>query len=246
MASTTCTVSLTCPITTQYPDPIPHSQSTSDSTQSPIRSPSPDSPSSGPSCASNTPSSPRPSPWILGLTTPSDSGTLPLRVRFPIRRLINPDRGRYTRPSSPQAAIHEACTSIELKGQQTKDELLDGYLNGPRTLSVERLSYLVVSEEGPSFNVLFCATHYIGDGMALHQTANAFFTLLALSEHDLALKLDEEWNTAMGCTQPIPASTESRILVPTSKFQAAAVKVDYKTDQSRLIVRPYPLPMGLS
>lgn len=69
-------------------------------------------------------------------------------------------------------------------------ELLDSYLNGSRTLSDERLSYLVFSTPESSFlpaNLdqeqeydmhLFC-THFLGDGMALHTTANELFTLLA-------------------------------------------------------------------
>jgi hypothetical protein len=70
-------------------------------------------------------------------------------------------------------------------------ELIDSYLNGPRTLSNERLSYLIVSEPGVAthaglltppptpmldmtgppvlngdrqYEVLICAAHFIGDG----------------------------------------------------------------------------------
>jgi hypothetical protein len=76
-------------------------------------------------------------------------------------------------------------------------------LNGPRTLSSERLSYLVVSNSelqaspGADQNADFmiCATHFLGDGMALHQFANDFFTLLgsALDQVGLASVLAAEW-----------------------------------------------------
>jgi len=77
-------------------------------------------------------------------------------------------------------------------------------LNGPRTLSNERLSYLIVSNSEPQVvslgadqnaDFLICATHFLGDGMALHQFANDFFTLLgsALDQAGLASVLAAEW-----------------------------------------------------
>ena len=109
-------------------------------------------------------------------------------------------------------------------------ELIDAYLNGPRTLSNTRLSYLVVSQsdansedalltppptpspsgEGqptlelndatgvPSsqFDLLICAMHFIGDGMALHTFANDLFGLLGSSKTDAELEemLRAEWS----------------------------------------------------
>ena len=108
-------------------------------------------------------------------------------------------------------------------------ELIDAYLNGPRTLSNSRLSYLVVShaerdpantlltppptpvpsaEHEPSlasnhehglppshFDILICAMHFIGDGMALHTFANDFFGLLGGVKSDAELEemLRAEW-----------------------------------------------------
>ena len=85
-------------------------------------------------------------------------------------------------------------------------ELIDSYLNGPRTLSNDRLSYLIVSsrmsstnsmENAGDYDFLICATHFLGDGMALHQFANDFFGLLGSSSttSDLAMLLSEEWHT---------------------------------------------------
>ena len=106
--------------------------------------------------------------------------------------------------------------------------LIDSYLNGPRTLSNERLSYLIVSHTPtldaqlptpPStpristevsaelsahltsndrvFNheLLICASHFIGDGMALHQFANDFFGLLGggFSQEELDQFVADEW-----------------------------------------------------
>lgn len=97
-------------------------------------------------------------------------------------------------------------------------ELLENYLNGPRTLSNDRLSYLMVSQPNKSmlpsppltpdpqagaapggennvrFDLMICAVHFLGDGMALHQFANDLFTLLgsANSQVELEQLLSEE------------------------------------------------------
>jgi len=116
--------------------------------------------------------------------------------------------------------------------------LIDSYLNGPRTLSNERLSYLVVSHT-PTLDaqlptppltptprittevsaeqsahltcndrvfdheLLICAAHFIGDGMALHQFANDFFGLLGgSSQEDLDQLVVDEWKRRWGQTLP--------------------------------------------
>ena len=88
-------------------------------------------------------------------------------------------------------------------------DLIDAYLNGDRTLSNDRLSYLILSSDSANTNVpdhshesvknydlLLCATHFLGDGMALHQSANDFFTILgsSLDEKALLEKLTIEWS----------------------------------------------------
>jgi hypothetical protein len=91
-------------------------------------------------------------------------------------------------------------------------ELLDEYLNGPRTLSQDRLSYLIISRESKptttdssadipaNYDILICATHFLGDGMALHQFANDFFGLLGSSStnHELVSTLSSEWQLRCG------------------------------------------------
>ena len=89
-------------------------------------------------------------------------------------------------------------------------ELIDAYLNGDRTLSNDRLSYLIISSDGANTNtptnhslesvknydLMICATHFLGDGMALHQFANDFFVILGSSMDETALleKLTNEWS----------------------------------------------------
>jgi hypothetical protein len=85
--------------------------------------------------------------------------------------------------------------------------LIDSYLNGQRTLSNDRLSFLIVSslqpfplpngtetENSQEFDLLICAAHFIGDGMALHTFANQFFGLLGstLRDHELRNLLQQE------------------------------------------------------
>ncbi|KAG6334541.1 hypothetical protein ID866_4557 [Astraeus odoratus] len=144
-----------------------------------------------------------------------------LRIRHPLlassvtMHSYDDVRFIYAPPSSPQDALANADRNLEYKSV-TKDELIDAYLNGERTLSDERLSYLVVStgtaplptppltprqaEATPvlstSHDLLICATHFLGDGMALHQFANDFFSLLASEKslQELETQLGEEWN----------------------------------------------------
>lgn len=229
---------------------------------------------------------------------------------------------RYTPPTTPREAVHNASANFETRIGLEKNHLINAYLNGPRTLSNNRLSYLILSTpardndnedkdkdvdasepsspatpalstsssilslETPSpsdsfssrgedddvmreYDVMLCATHFLGDGMALHATMNDLFTLLAspspsnegrvLSDDDLYDLLDEEWSKrwdqdqtwvevdggfglGMKCLvaekTPIPPAIESMLPLPKTKFQALAQKVDFKTSQNRLIVRP--------
>ena len=69
-------------------------------------------------------------------------------------------------------------------------------MNGPRTLSNDYLSYLVIST--PSFetdhtgdieyDLLMCAPHFIGDGNALHQSTHELLCVLTSTQTDEELK----------------------------------------------------------
>jgi len=141
-------------------------------------------------------------------------------------------------PASPEDALAEAERELDYQ-HKSKDgtyddrnldvlllnsppDLLDSYLNGPRTLSNQRLSYLIVSETpkvdghlptDPSarlpdhdlnhvfeYELFICAAHFIGDGMALHQFANDFFGLLggASSQEELDQLVSNEWKQHLG------------------------------------------------
>jgi len=156
----------------------------------------------------------------------------------------------YTSPISPDDALNDAEINLEYKSC-TKDELIDEYLNGARTLSNDRLSYLILSQpvaepgtdestESQQYEILICATHFLGDGMALHQFANDFFTLLGSSKSQCELKavLQDEWSSRWAKidndTSPLPYSMEDQLL-PEGKFRRAVSRVDFEKSQSRLI-----------
>lgn len=104
---------------------------------------------------------------------------------------------------------------------------------------------------------LFC-THFIGDGMALHSTANEFFTLLSgvptsegvesknveaiLSargeEPSQALAGDEA--TLVARARTLAPAMESKLALPSGwkTFGWAAANVEFGNEQAKLIVRP--------
>ncbi|KDR85482.1 hypothetical protein GALMADRAFT_218579 [Galerina marginata CBS 339.88] len=153
----------------------------------------------------------------------------------------------YNAPQSPSDTVTVADQSLEYR-LQSKDDLIDEYLNGPRTLSNERLSYLIVScddqsdEIEKSYDFLICATHFLGDGMALHQFANDLFSLLG-SPLDLAglrEKLSAEWSER--CFKgperapTLPSSMEDRLpAVGARGLGRLGTRVDFNNTQQKLI-----------
>lgn len=94
-----------------------------------------------------------------------------------------------------KSARLEAAETLSFRFNTTKEQVLDGYLNGQRTLDDDKLAALIISSPEPELNMdalsleaegdrmqkydfFMLATHFLGDGMALHTTANEFFTLL--------------------------------------------------------------------
>ncbi|KAH9486485.1 hypothetical protein JR316_0000550 [Psilocybe cubensis] len=152
----------------------------------------------------------------------------------------------YDFPQSTNQALVDANQALEYR-TQSKDDLIDAYLNGPRTLSDSRLSYLIVSSDDPteeikkSYDFLICATHFLGDGMALHQFANDFFLLLgsSLDLVDLNKKLFSEWSERYskghGKGHTLPSSMEDRLTLPSKGFARAASRVDFEKNQQKLI-----------
>ncbi len=126
-----------------------------------------------------------------------------------VTSVLNASRTYFTRPSKTWNSVHRQKTVghfdlLTAPGTNRYEyiELIDSYLNGERTLSNNRLSYLVLSSRPASgsaeqtFDLLICATHYVGDGMALHTFANQFLGLLGgpLTENELMSRLDQEYN----------------------------------------------------
>jgi len=168
-------------------------------------------------------------------------------------RVQNPNKGScvysYLKPTAPPL--------------NQNPELIHSYLNGPRTLSNQRISYLILSTSDsmptppispmPSsstlddgqpeneFNLLICAAHFLGDGMALHQFAHEFFTLLGSQDsvRDLEEALNKEWIERWGpqtvTSDIIPCSIEESMPQFAGRFRRAAAAVDFKSSQDKLI-----------
>ncbi|GAV98829.1 hypothetical protein LENED_000238 [Lentinula edodes] len=145
--------------------------------------------------------------------------------------------------ASPESVLHSANENIFYR-QGTKEELIDSYLNGPRTLSAQRLSYGPVQstqvEDWFDYDLLLCTTHFIGDGMALHQCANDFFTLLSSkrSTEELHDIVKEQWRIRYGSQfseLSLPRSLEERLPQSSGRFQRAVSIVDFDLSQGRLL-----------
>ncbi|EJD40848.1 hypothetical protein AURDEDRAFT_69593 [Auricularia subglabra TFB-10046 SS5] len=177
-----------------------------------------------------------------------------LRTRHPLLgaridpRSYDDVRFMYSPPKSPDAAIQSAQDNMEFR-IQSKDDLVNTYLNGPRTLSNDRLSYVVVATpqdtpgfpfavDGPGqeFHFLLAAPHCLGDGMALYRMSDEFFEMLASEKTDEDLKdvLHSEWERATA-TSPIPEPLEARMPEPAGKLARVFEKFDYVRSQDRLI-----------
>ncbi|KAF8528124.1 hypothetical protein BU17DRAFT_39215 [Hysterangium stoloniferum] len=178
----------------------------------------------------------------------------------------------YTSPESPLTALEDAQANFELQ-QSSKDVIIDSYLNGARILSNDRLSYLILSshhsrslltppgtpaieedgfftirEDIKDFDLLICAAHFLGDGMALHATANDLFSLLAgswkdsgkpASDMDLREMLESEWQHRWGeqlsVSDIFPPALEARLPAPLSSFQRIGHQIEFQCSQTRLV-----------
>jgi hypothetical protein len=137
----------------------------------------------------------------------------------------------------------------------TVEDLIDNYINGPRRLSARRLCYLSIIKRREemtligSYDILIFLPHFLGDGVAIHQISNLFFALLGGTanpgealRNDVQLMdlLETEWASrwaavgVQGDVIPIPA--EARLPSPSTKFQQAVAKVDFKESQTRFVV----------
>ncbi|OCH94684.1 hypothetical protein OBBRIDRAFT_810282 [Obba rivulosa] len=206
-----------------------------------------------------------------------------LRLRHPLLSAhvemhdYNDVRFIYTAPSSSRDLLVGAEQNLEYR-TQSKDELIDSYLNGPRTLSNTRLSYLVVSEPAGSntaiptpprtpspsrpsteaeaeainssesttepdhhYELLICAMHFLGDGMALHQFANDFFGMLGSDKNDadfeamLETEWRERWQDIGADAAVLPKSLEEHMPLSAGRFRRAAAQIDFQLSQEKLV-----------
>ncbi|GAA5894333.1 hypothetical protein JCM5296_005141 [Sporobolomyces johnsonii] len=149
----------------------------------------------------------------------------------------------YDAPKDNSEAREKASSLLELKTSQNGKEYLDAYLNGPRTLSDERLAYLVLSTPEPTFSsasdemqeydFFLLSTHFLGDGMALHTTANEFFSLLAEKEESQSASND----TLAVELEKLPPAMETKVVTPEKwgKMAWAGAQVEFEKDQGKLI-----------
>ncbi|KAF9015657.1 hypothetical protein BDQ17DRAFT_1341427 [Cyathus striatus] len=153
----------------------------------------------------------------------------------------------HTIPDTADTVLSDADATLEYRSQ-SKDDLIYSYLNGPRTLSNQRLSYLVVAQQNASYpskltdsHFLICATHFLGDGMALHQFANDMFTLLGSTstETDLLNLLYEGWSDRYLKSEhkfQLPSAMEDRFPpLPPNKWSRIISSIDFKESQRKLI-----------
>jgi hypothetical protein len=110
------------------------------------------------------------------------------------------------------------------------------------------------------YELLMCAAHFIGDGMALHQFAGDFFRLLnsATSQEELDQLVSDEWKQHWGQALPpdvrfshyrifippaeyrqshaLPASLEENLGPEQNPFRRAIGLVDFQNNLDRQIV----------
>ena len=131
-------------------------------------------------------------------------------------------------------------------------EFLDSYLNGPRTLSDQRLSSLVLTTPSPSmsdsstvqsYDLFLFSTHFLGDGMALHTTMNEVLLLLA-ADGDANLdrvreaRGGEEDEKSGREPRKMAEPMESQLVTPEKwgRMAWAGARVEFQRKQAKLVV----------
>jgi len=83
--------------------------------------------------------------------------------------------------------------------------------------------------------------HFLGDGMALHATANDFFSLLGSekSEEELRLMLAEEWQERWGSVpheiNVLPSALEDCMPLKWTPLRRVAANIDFQLSQQKLV-----------
>ena len=82
-----------------------------------------------------------------------------------------------------------------------------------------------------SYEVMLCATHFLGDGMALHTFMNDLYTLL----HDESADFAELAQPLLARPQEIPVSLEDRLPLGAARLAQAARKDEHRRSEGKLI-----------
>ncbi|KAK7440236.1 hypothetical protein VKT23_017177 [Stygiomarasmius scandens] len=139
----------------------------------------------------------------------------------------------FSPPETVGDAISEAQGALVFT-HKSQDDLISDYMNGPRTLSNDHLSYLIIStpqavtnaaQETASYDLLMCAPHFAGDGSSLHQCTHE---LLALLSSPLSnAQISEELSNGNVWNDVLPPALESRLPVKQHIFPKAVAQVNY-------------------
>ncbi|KAG7088574.1 hypothetical protein E1B28_012553 [Marasmius oreades] len=170
-----------------------------------------------------------------------------LRSRHPslMSRVVEDENGIPRFRFSPYTKTEEALadtSQVTYFKNDAKEKLISDYMNGPRTLSSSKLSYVIISERNPNssqtegeeahaeYDLLMCAPHYLGDGASLHQCTHELLCLLS-NNSDTQLKAqilidpnrDVDWHGIL----PLAAETRLKPLISdTSRWAKAASEVN--------------------
>ncbi|KAF9486448.1 hypothetical protein BDN70DRAFT_902567 [Pholiota conissans] len=112
--------------------------------------------------------------------------------------------------------------------------------NAALALANRHLEYREQSKDDQNVDFLICATHFLGDGMALHRFASDFFALLGstLDQEALDKLLAMEWSESFYKKEApsLPQPMEDRLppCIP-GRLRAAASRIDFELNQQKLV-----------
>ncbi|KAJ7471224.1 hypothetical protein B0H11DRAFT_1867837 [Mycena galericulata] len=161
-------------------------------------------------------------------------------------------RFTYSPPPSPVDAMEEAGRTLTIYTNKTGPELDQDFMSGPRKLSAQCLSRMDVARHGEvspgieEFHLVLTVLHAITDGTS--RRTNTSLLLLGGSNYpggpprsdvELMQVLEMEWNMRWGQARVpyeiITPCAEVRLPRPSSKYQAAAWRIDSQNVQRRAI-----------
>lgn len=102
-------------------------------------------------------------------------------------------------------------------------------------LSTPSPSFADGADKGQEYDLYLLSTHFLGDGMALHTTANEFFALLQSGVDAAHASRAEEGE---GAERAMAEAMETQLRTPSSwgRLAWAGARVDFERTQARLVV----------